>query len=105
MLSLAPIGAPFKGKTTHVYGSSPLEKVKKSIWLFIKVFVWIYRIAMGRKRKLKKVCYDWIVQEQNVVAPDLTIEKQNVATLELAIEEPNVVAPKLAIEKQNVVAS
>ncbi len=34
-----------------------------SIWLLIKVFVWICKIAMGRRRKLKKVCCDRKVQE------------------------------------------
>jgi hypothetical protein len=40
ILSSIPTSAPLKGKTTHVvYGSGFLEKVKKSIWLFTKVFV------------------------------------------------------------------
>jgi hypothetical protein len=58
MLSLAPTNAPFKGRIVHVYGFGPLEKVKKLIWLFIKVFVWICKISMGRKRKLKNVSCD-----------------------------------------------
>jgi hypothetical protein len=35
-----------------------LKKAKDSIWFFIKVFVWICRIAVDRKRKLKKVYCD-----------------------------------------------
>jgi len=50
-------GVPFKEKIAHVYGSSPLEKVFKSILLFTKV--WICMIIMGIKKKLKKVGYDW----------------------------------------------
>jgi hypothetical protein len=46
---------------------------------------------VDRKRKLKKVCCDRKVQEQNVDA------------LELATMEQNIVASKLAIEKQNIV--
>jgi hypothetical protein len=33
--------------------------------------------------KLKKVCYDWEVQEQNVATSKLANEEQNVAALEL----------------------
>jgi hypothetical protein len=43
------------------------------MWLFIKVFVWICRIAMGGKRKLNKVYYDQEVQKQNIVALKLVI--------------------------------
>jgi hypothetical protein len=39
MLSLVLVNAPLKGRTTHVYGFGPLEKEKKLIWLFIKIFV------------------------------------------------------------------
>jgi hypothetical protein len=53
MLSSILTSAPFKKKTIRFYGYGPLEKVKKSIWLFTKVFVWICSITMGRKNKLK----------------------------------------------------
>jgi hypothetical protein len=46
-----------------------------SIWLFTEVFVGICRISMSRKRKLKKVCFDLEVQEQNVVASKFAIEE------------------------------
>jgi hypothetical protein len=51
------------------------KRPKVSIWLFTKVFIWICRIAMSRKRKLKKVCCDWEVQEQNVVALESATKK------------------------------
>jgi hypothetical protein len=105
MLSSTHVGAPLKGRTTHVYGYGLLQKLQISLWLFINVFVWICRIAMGRKRKLKKVYCEQEVQKQNVVALKLAIEEQNVASPKFAIEEQNVVAPKFAIEDQNVVAS
>ncbi len=57
-------GVPFKEKIAHVYGSSPLEKVFKSILLFTKV--WICMIIMGIKKKLKKVGYDWEIQNWQV---------------------------------------
>ncbi len=79
-LSSAPIRVPFKGKATCFYGFGPLKKVKKSIWLFTKVFVWIHQNSMGRKRKLKKACCDWEVQKQNVVTPKLAIKEQNLTT-------------------------
>jgi hypothetical protein len=41
---------------------------------------------MDRKRKLKKVCCDWEVQEKNVDALKLTTMEQNVVPSELAIE-------------------
>jgi hypothetical protein len=61
ILSLTPDGAPFKERIARVYGSSPLEKVKNSILLFIKA--WICMIAMCSKKKLKKVGYDREVQK------------------------------------------
>jgi hypothetical protein len=54
-----------------------LKKVKDSIWLFIKNFVWICRITMGRKR-LKKVCCDQEVQKQNVATSELASRKPEV---------------------------
>ncbi len=68
--------APFKVRATRFFAFGFLKKEKKSIWLFTKVFVWICRIAMGRKRKLKKVYYDQEVQEQNVVASELATKKK-----------------------------
>jgi hypothetical protein len=32
--------------------------------------------TMGRKKKLKKVCCDWKVQEQNLVSLELAIKEQ-----------------------------
>jgi len=72
-------------------------KGKKSIWLFTKVFIWICKIAMDRKSKLKKVCCDREVQEQNVYALELATMEQNVVALELAIEEQNVVTLELKV--------
>ncbi len=77
-MSLVIIGVPFKGGIIHFNGYGPLKMVKISIWLLTKVFVWICKIVMGRKRKLKKVCCDRKILESNVVSPKLTIEKQNV---------------------------
>jgi len=62
MLSWVPNGAPFKGRTTRFFAFGLLKKEKNPIWLFTNVFVWICRIAMGRERKLKKVCCDQEVQ-------------------------------------------
>jgi hypothetical protein len=62
MLSSALANVPFKGRIVRVYGSSLLEKIKIIIWLFTKVFIWICKILMGRKKKLKKVCCDPKVQ-------------------------------------------
>jgi hypothetical protein len=56
---------------------------------------------MGRKRKLKKVCCDQEVQEQNVATPKLAIEEQNVTALELATKT-NVATLELGIGKLRV---
>ncbi len=50
---------------------------------------------MGRKRKLKKVCCDREVQEQNVVTLELAIKEQNVVASEywtgkLGVDETNI---------------
>jgi len=59
-----------------------------SIWLFIEVFVWICRISIGRRRKLKKVCCDSEVQQKNVVASKLAIREQNAFRIEeLRVDE------------------
>jgi hypothetical protein len=58
---------------------------------------------MYRKRKLKKVCYDRKVQEQNVDALELTTMEQDVVASKLAIEEQNVTTSELATQEQNVV--
>jgi hypothetical protein len=101
MLLWALVGAPFKGRATHLFAFGLLQKAKDSIWLFIKVIVWICRIATGRKRKLKKVCCNWEVQEQNVGTPKLAIEEQNVTTSELATKT-NVATLKLGIGELRV---
>ncbi len=90
MLSSAPTNALLEGGGVRFYGSTPLKKVKIWIWLYIKVLVWICRIAMGRKKKLKRVSCDWEVQKQNLVTLELATKEENVVALELATKEENV---------------
>jgi hypothetical protein len=90
MLSSTPTNAFLEGGAICFYGSTHLKKVKNWIWLYIKVLVWICRIAMGREKKLKKVCCDWKVRKQNLVTLELATKEQNVVALELATKEENV---------------
>lgn len=45
---------------------------------------------MGRKKKLKKVCCDWEVWNQNLITLELATKEQNVVALKLATKEKNV---------------
>jgi hypothetical protein len=71
------------------------------IWQLKKMF----KVVMGRRRRLKKIGGDLEAQKENVVSSKPIIRKQNVDPLQLGLGEQNVVPSKWKHGEQNVVLS
>ncbi len=61
----------------------------------------MFKVVMGRRRRLKKIGGDLEAQKENVVSSKPIIRKQNVDPLQLGLGEQNVVPLELGIDESN----